>query len=196
MGDQVRGAQESVNLMCGERRLAGGVIVDGVDRHVQVLAPVVELGDVRLLQGVVDGQGVKPERLAQDRLADFRRLAREVQPHHPARRAEPGRAHLGGGRPAGAGRPAAQVRMTRPRKIRLATSVPTKTIAGAGLFWSTDSCRISDRDPKPSRRMVMTTKAAATLATIGPQKAIIDRMTGRRAAKMSHEAGASRRERN
>src|SRR4030065_699752 len=45
--------------------------------------------------------------------------------------------------------------MTRPRKIRLATNAPTKTMAGAGLFCSTDSWRTASSDSKPSRGMGM-----------------------------------------
>src|SRR5574342_1124895 len=76
------------------------------------------------------------------------------------------------------------------RNRMLAINVPTKIIAGAGLFSSTDSLRKSSKDLKPSARKVKPTKRNEIKAMIGPQKAIMLIILGRTSIKLFHEAGA------
>jgi len=58
--------------------------VDGVNDQIQVVAPVVELGDVGFLQSIVDGQGMETEGFPQDGLANFGRLTGQIQPEQAA----------------------------------------------------------------------------------------------------------------
>ncbi len=85
VGDQVIRPEEGVELVRRERVLGLRVVLDGMDRQVKVVAPVVELGHVRFLQRVVDGQGVEAEDLEQDRLTRLGRFAGEIQPDHSRR---------------------------------------------------------------------------------------------------------------
>jgi hypothetical protein len=61
MAHQVVFAKEEVQLVRIQRCAILQVDVHGVQRDVQVAAPVVHLGDVRLDQRIVNGQGVKAE---------------------------------------------------------------------------------------------------------------------------------------
>ena len=67
VGDQVVRAEEDVELV--EPEVVGpGVEIDRVEDEVEVVAPVVDLGDVGLLECVLDGQGVEVEDVAEQRL--------------------------------------------------------------------------------------------------------------------------------
>src|SRR5512142_887423 len=83
-------------------------------------------------------------------------------------------------------------RITTNRNRMLAISVPTKTMAGAGLLSSIDSRRISWMEVKPSNRIETATKTKAISTTIGPQNATMLRMRGRKVMKLRHAPGASR----
>ena len=85
MAHQVVLAQEEVELVRTQRAPVLQVQVDGMEGDVQVGAPVVDLGDVRLDQRVVHRQGVEAESLGQDRLAHLGRLALEVDPQQALR---------------------------------------------------------------------------------------------------------------
>jgi hypothetical protein len=71
MGDEIVGPEERVQLQHLDVRPAGAVQRDRGQDEVDVLAPVVHFRYVGFLEGVVNGQGVKPERLAQDRLTSL-----------------------------------------------------------------------------------------------------------------------------
>jgi len=76
----------------------------------------------------------------------------------------------------------------------LAIIVPTKRMAGVGLFCSTDSARISSRELKPINRITIHTKTPAMMATIGPQKPIMLIITGYLEKKAFHEFGATKKD--
>ena len=47
---------------------------------IQVVPPIVQLGDMGLAQGIIDGQWMETEDIAQDRLTGLDRLPFEVDP--------------------------------------------------------------------------------------------------------------------
>ena len=78
------------------------------------------------------------------------------------------------------------------RKRILAIKVPTKIIAGAGLFSSTDSLRKSSNELNPNVRRVRETNPYEISAMIGPQNAIMLMILGKTVTKLFHESGAAR----
>jgi hypothetical protein len=56
-----------------------------VQNDVQILAPVIQLRDVHLLQGVVNCQGMETEDSCQDGLFSFDLLVLKVNPEEPVR---------------------------------------------------------------------------------------------------------------
>lgn len=56
-------------------------VIHHIEYHIDVIPPVIDFGSVGLLQGIVNGKGMKTE-TAQDRLRLFRRFADEIDPEH------------------------------------------------------------------------------------------------------------------
>ena len=79
--------EEDIEFMEPEMA-ALGVEVERVEDEVEVVAPVVHLGHVRVLERVLDGQGMEVENVVQERLHPFVRVRFEVldiDPENPLR---------------------------------------------------------------------------------------------------------------
>jgi hypothetical protein len=81
MGDEIVASKKNIELTRRElQRL--GVKHHAMDHCVDVVAPVVNLGNMHLAQGIVNGQGMKAKRVAQRRLYHRQRLRVKVHPQH------------------------------------------------------------------------------------------------------------------
>jgi len=96
VADDIAGADKEVEFDQLDGFGNGQVDVEGVQYHIDVVAPVIDLGDVQLLQGVVDGQGMEVEGVAQERLESGGPIVRQVNPQQPPTLVQGG-LHLGQG---------------------------------------------------------------------------------------------------
>ena len=80
--DQEVGAEKDVKLV-QLQLIAGGIQRGSMKDQVNVFAPVIDLGDVRLLECVLDGEGMKAEGGAQEGLGLFHRILVRILQIHP-----------------------------------------------------------------------------------------------------------------
>ncbi len=82
--DQEVSAEENVKLV-QLQLIAGGIQRSSMKDEVNILSPVIDLGDVRFLECVLDGESMKPEGRAQEGFGLFHPIVVRVLQIHPER---------------------------------------------------------------------------------------------------------------